>query len=286
MVDGIRSLHEGRMNEAAERLDAAIAFYERSGRKGSFESLFCWLNREYAARFKQDADAWSVTLEAYCRAVDEGQDSALRCHAGFARSRHALMRGDLDGAAQIAIETHAAWPQDEPSYQRCLAEVYMLTPQIYRGDGVRARARLTEVLRDHARFMPAQNMLGPDLLGHCAIFEVAALRRGVRGASRRRVVRWARAAELSCALGRHMAMRAAAYAADHEGEPQRALALLARAELRAAEVDQRVDVAVARYQRGIRMSGSAGQALVASAERLLAQTGAHPLLFDEDPAHR
>jgi hypothetical protein len=286
MVDGIRELHEGRVDTASEQLDAAIAFYESSGRKGSFEHLFCWLNREYAARFKQEVRAWTATLDACRLAMEDGQDSALRCHVGFARVRNAIMRGDLYEAAQVARDTHASWPQDEPSFQRCVAEIHMLAPEIYGGDGVRARARLQSILRNHAHFMPTSNMLGADVLSHCAIFEAAALRRGVRGASRRRIARWARTAELSCAMNRHMAMRAAAYAADYDGEPQQALALLARAELRAAEVDQRIDVAIARHQRGVRLRGAEGHALVESAARLLEEAGAHPLLLAEDPARR
>ncbi|HEX6239781.1 MAG TPA: hypothetical protein VFZ61_02760, partial [Polyangiales bacterium] len=286
MVRGVHALHEGQFAAAAQHLDAAIAFYVANGRRGSFEHLYCWLYRQYAAHQRQDTSAWRPVLEATGREIEDGHESALRCHVGIARTRLELVTGHVEEARRVGRETLLTWPQDEPSYQRFLMRLGMLTPEIYVGDGVRARADLNELLREHARFLPTYNMLGPDLLSHLAIFEAEALRRGVSGASRRKVEAWARRAEQACPMGRHMAMRAAAYAADYTGEPGDALRWLERAESRAAEVGQTIDVAVARYQRGLRLGGAQGTTLVQSAEQLLAETHAHPMLLQEDPARR
>jgi hypothetical protein len=97
----------------------------------------------------------------------------------------------------------------------------------------------------------------------------------------------AKRAEKSTPLGRHMAIRAAAYAADYVGSPpEKALGILLRAERLAERVNQRMDIAIARYQRGIRIGGSEGEGLIASARALMQEAGAHPLLLEEDVARR
>jgi hypothetical protein len=220
------------------------------------------------------------------RLTDEGQDSVLRCEVAFARTRFALMSGDLEQASRLCRQARDAWPKAEMSYQSYVLEFYLLAPEVYQTDGIEAREHFLQILKKYARLRPGAGMFGGDMLSHLAWFEAAALRRGLPDASYEKVERLAARAEEACPLGRHMAMRALAYAADYQGKPEQALVQLARAEQRALEVGQMIDVAVARYQRGIRLLGSQGKALVSEAEKILAATGAHPILLHEDPARR
>jgi hypothetical protein len=218
--------------------------------------------------------------------TDEGQDSVLRWEVAFARNRLALMMGDLEEASRLGRKARDAWPKGEMSYQSYVLDFYLLAPEIYQTDGLAARERFQQMLKKYARLRPGAGMFGGDMLSHLAWFEAVALRRGLPDASYEKVEKLARRAETACPMGRHMAMRALAYAADYIGKPEDSLVHLARAEQRAAEVNQMIDVAVARYQRGIRLLGSEGAALVREAEQILAATGAHPVLLHEDPARR
>jgi serine/threonine protein kinase len=286
MIRGVCALHVGDWTRARMSFDTALAFYESIGRSGTFEHLFCWIQRQYTDRFCQDVNAWTRTLETVQRLIEGGQDSVLRCEIAFARTRHALFRGDVEGARSLIRQARAVWPNEQSSYQSCDLDFFQLAPDVYTTDGVEARQRAHEIVQTYARLDPTGGMYGVDILSHLAWFEAAALRRGVKDASYRRVTAWARQAERACPLGRHMALRAVAYAADYVGKPESALELLSHAEQCATAVDQPIDVAIARYQRGLRLRGSEGQTLVRQAQELLVGTGAHPMLLDEDPARR
>jgi hypothetical protein len=82
------------------------------------------------------------------------------------------------------------------------------------------------------------------------------------------------------------AWRARAYAADATGHPERALALLERAEREAGSFNQQLDLAIARYQRGRRLGGDRGAELVAQAERITEDQGGGPSLLEEDAGLR
>jgi eukaryotic-like serine/threonine-protein kinase len=285
-IRGMQALHVGDWTRARDAFEKSIDFYEAIGRKLCFEHLYCWIQLQFADRFSQNLPLWSRTLDTVQQLTDEGQDSVLRWEVAFARNRFALMMGDLEEASRLGRKARDAWPKAEMSYQSYVLDFYLLAPEIYQTDGVAARERFQQVLKKYARLRPGAGMFGGDMLSHLAWFEAAALRRGLPDASYKKIEQLSRRAENACPLGRHMAMRALAYAADYVGKPEDSLVQLARAEQRAAEVNQMVDVAIARFQRGIRLLGSEGKALVREAEQILAATGAHPVLLHEDPARR
>jgi hypothetical protein len=124
-------------------------------------------------------------------------------------------------------------------------------------------------------------MYGGDGAALAALCEARALRANDHKASARRVRRFARIAAPAPPLGLTRATRALAYLAEHEGNAHEALRLLEQAEKDATSLEQRVDAAVARYQRGLRIGGDAGDALVRSARQQVMAAGGGAHLLDE-----
>jgi hypothetical protein len=287
MVQGVRATVGGEWDESARALERSSEFYEAIlGRKGSFEHQFTWVLRMHNEQHRQDLAELERTLRGFRIAAEHGQDSAVECHLNFATSVLELGKGNPRGALELAVEARNAWPQDEPSFQRFLSHFYVLAPERFLSNGVEAWRRLRETVRTHARFMPLRNMLAPDVISHLALFEAMAVRAGAPDAAYGSVSRLARVAARATPLGRHLALRAAGYAADYVGRPAEALRWLAQAEAMALAAGQRIDVAVARYQRGIRLGGDEGRTLCTNASELLRRTGAHPMLLHEDIARR
>jgi hypothetical protein len=77
-----------------------------------------------------------------------------------------------------------------------------------------------------------------------------------------------------------------AYAEDARGESGRAIALLERAEREATAREQRVERAIAKYQRAKRIGGSEGARLAAAARDDLGKAGAKESVLEEDAGGR
>ena len=116
--------------------------------------------------------------------------------------------------------------------------------------------------------------------------EANALRSGDPGATARRCRRFAARARGAAPFFHCLAWRALAYVADATGRPEQALTHLARAEREAELFGQRIDVAIARHQRGLRLGGDEGAALQQQARALLAELGAGEQLLAEDAGQR
>lgn len=80
------------------------------------------------------------------------------------------------------------------------------------------------------------------------------------------------------------ARRALAYAEDVKGRPEHALQQLELAEREATEHGRPIDLAIARHQRGRRLGGDEGRALMASAAAVVGAAGGSSRVLDEDPA--
>jgi hypothetical protein len=115
-----------------------------------------------------------------------------------------------------------------------------------------------------------------------ALVEAVALRAGDRDASPRWIRKCARLAELGPPYATTRAIRALAYLADAQGRPERAISELSRAEKEAERHGQRIDVAIARYQRGLRLSGDEGAALAAESRAVIEQLGLKTQCLEED----
>jgi serine/threonine protein kinase len=278
--------HHGRWQEAFRAFDDTINAYEAAGYKGSYEYQSPMLHRVLVARHHQHVPTFERKIHELRPVVLACQDSGLRCYLDGNEALLRLVQGDPREAREIAKGACDHWPSEEPSLQRFISEMRMLSPEAYLGDGVEAHRRMRAALRIHARSWPMRNMIAGDVLSHAAIFEAMALHARSPDASYERLQKLASAAERATPLGRHMAVRAAAYGADYMGKPDAAIALLVRAEQLATRVDQPIDIAVARYQRGIRLGGAEGAELVSNARAMMQAAGAHPLLLEEDVARR
>jgi hypothetical protein len=70
--------------------------------------------------------------------------------------------------------------------------------------------------------------------------------------------------------------------ADSESHPDRAIAELSRAENEAARWGQWIDVAIARYQRGLRLGGDEGEALKNESRAAIERRGLRTQCLEED----
>jgi tetratricopeptide (TPR) repeat protein len=279
--------HQGRWPEAFRAFDDTILAFEEAGFKGSYEYQSPMLHRVLVGRHQQHIPTYERCVNDLRPVVLACQDSGLRCYLEGNDALVRLCKGDPAEARRIANAASSQWPSGEPSLQRFVCEMRILSPEVYLGNGAAAHVRMKAALRANARAWPTRNMLASDVLSHAAIFEAMALHARMPDASYASVETLAKRAEKSTPLGRHMAIRAAAYAADYVGSPpEKALGILLRAERLAERVNQRMDIAIARYQRGIRIGGSEGEGLIASARALMQEAGAHPLLLEEDVARR
>jgi hypothetical protein len=119
----------------------------------------------------------------------------------------------------------------------------------------------------------------------CAMAEVLALRVGDPEASPRRARRFAQIASTSPPITATTHLRALAYLEEHLGHPEAAIDLLARAEAEAAALDQRIDLAIARNARALRIGGDEGAALAESARAIATTTGFDVRLLASETAH-
>jgi hypothetical protein len=283
---GVAAQRDGRWSDGSDALDRAVQELDRQGVEGTFEHMMALVHRTQLDLFAQNLTALERSL-ARLRAATHGTgDSATRCHLVFIEALRLICRGQFQDAADLAQELAESWQMDQPSYQRFIVSAFVALTRIYLGDPARARRELAGALRRERAFRPLQSMYGGLYGAVCALAEASALRLGDRQASARRCRRYAALAREATPMWTAGAWRARAYAADAGDRPERALALLEQAEAEAAQFGQQLDVAVARYQRGLRLGGDAGAGLQQEARQLVQQIGAGVELLDEDPGHR
>ncbi len=168
----------------------------------------------------------------------------------------------------------------EPTFSYLLGTVLGSHGELYWGDPVETRRENAEVLRQGRMFRPFSSYFAGTLAAMTALVEAAALRAGDRGASRRRIARWARLARRAPPIFSAGAIRAQAYVTDRT---DRAVALLREAEELADRYDNRISRAIARYQLGRRIGGDEGAELEAAAHADLDSVGADAQILRECP---
>src|SRR5262249_2924309 len=126
---------------------------------------------------------------------------------------------------------------------------------------------------------------GPFLIT-AALVEANALRSGDSGASARKVEQLADRIDRAPPLVAGASWRARAYAADARGRREDALRFLERSEIEAAKHERKLDVATARYQRGLRIGGDEGRALIDGARASVRAAGIAERLLEEDAGLR
>ena len=283
---GVAAQRDGRWADGVAALDEVVDELERQGVQGTFEHLMALVHRTQLDLFGQDMAALEGSLARLRAAVHGTGDSAMRCHLVFCEALRALLLGELERCAELGRDLAARWQMDQPSYQRFIVSMMLAAPALYRSDCVETRRELARVLRRDRAFRPLKTMYGGLYAAFLALAEVNALRSGDGDASARRCQRYAALAREATPELHVAAWRARAYAEDARGRPERALALLEQAEQEAARFGQQIDVAVARYQRGRRLGGDAGQALIQQARSAMERLGAGTGMLEEDAGLR
>ena len=279
-VTGLTALREAAWTTAVDALERAIALVERKAMTGSHGHLYLLVTRAEVEVWRQDMLAHELQHRRLRAAARGTSDGAMRFQLAFGDATVALGRGDFAATTAIVERLDREWTSDVPTAQRLLIDLGMLRARTLGDDPVAARVAAARLLRDNARFRPLRTMYASAVASLCAMAEVAALRAGDREASARSVRRFVSVARQAPPLGVGGAIRALAYLEEHEGRPERALALLEEAEAEALARGQRIDVAVARHERGRRLGGDAGDALIRDAASIAQAAGFSARLLD------
>ncbi len=256
---GVAAQRDGRWEEAVAGLDEGIAHLERGGMSGTFEHMLALVHRTQIDIFAQRMETLDQAIARFRGAARDSDDSAIRCHVGFALAMAAQLRGDFEAMAAVAEPLAATWSVEEPTFQKILAEVIRAVPTARMGGAAECRLRLEAAFHEARRFRPLATMYGGNLAAAWAYVEAAAVRSGDRRASARRVRRLFRSIEAAPPLGVGHGWRALAYVADAGGRPDEAVAVLRRGRARAEDLGLRVDGAIYDYQLGRRLRGGRGR---------------------------
>jgi len=286
---GIDALRDGRWDEARAVLDRGDERLVHAGAEGTFTHLLGSLHRAEVDFFAEDIPRATASLLHLRRIARGGDATAIGCHVDALSVVLDVYRGRFDEARATARAAEAQFPRDIPVLQAFNARLMAIVPEAYAGDAARlaeARRRAASALHEYRRFRPLSNMFAGVFAGFAALVEAGALRTGDPGASFARVRALARKAAGAPPFLAMGAVRALAYAWDARGRPARALDMLLEAERGALAVGQRVGAAVARFQRGSRIGGDEGEALVATARALCLEAGASETILHEDAGRR
>jgi len=279
-IRAVQCQHSGWFVEGRALADDALAVLEHAGLAGTFDHLFGFVHRAQLDWYSQDLRAFGATLARLRSAVRTAGTTAMHCHLAFLQSVYATYTGDLQTASGWRAELLATLPRDEWTFQRTLFAVWHPLALAV-DDPVRIRIAVARALHEGRAHRLLATMYGGTIAAGLALVEALALRCGDREASARRIRRWADLCRRAPPFAVTGGIRAEAYAEDSLGRPAHALALLHEAEQEALRWNQHVDVAIARFQRGVRVGGDEGHALRVDAERLISESGASELLLHD-----
>lgn len=284
-LGGYDRMRRGRLEEAATEMRRAADLLEEGGLEGTFEHGTALTVAANAIAALQRLDA----LEPACRRLRlmerDVPDSAFRCHVAFADAILLTMQGRAAEGLRRVDGVAAEWPDDPPTIQRFLFPLHRAIPLLALARPAEARDGLIDGIRRNRRYRPLHTAYGPFAAATLAIADARALRAGDSHASLRRIRKHARLAIDGVPMWTNAAHRALAYASDARGDRPAALAHLERAEAAARRWDHRLDLQIARYQRGRRLPAPEGPRLMADAREAFLSEGADPALLDEDPGH-
>ena len=282
LLDAVLALRDGDSDRARTTADAGLAILEARGMRGSHTHLFGLGMRASVERLRQNVFSFEQQLRRMRLAAREGGDVATDSTMRIAEAHIQYLRGDFAGALRTIVALDASWPAEIQLSQRGAIGVEATFLRLALGDVRGARDERERLLRTYSATAILGNMFAGNTASKWALCEVLALKLGEPGASARKARSYIAMAERAPPLLATGAIRASAYLEEHMGQADAALALLARADEEATRAGQPVEAGIARYQRGRRMGGDEGAALVTSARALLVEAGASERLLDED----
>lgn len=279
MIEGCQTMRCGAFDRAATLLDQVVQGLRDGGSAGTFEHLYTLTQCMMLDAARQDFPSLSERVGRARAAMRDVHDSALRVSIECMDMWADAFRGNLDRASEKAAVVRSLLPGDHPTIQRLVTDFLGMLPDLYLTDCRSLRVRVREALRRGRRFSPMNQWSTSTFAAIAALVEANALRAGDPDASTRRVEHFARIVDRSAVTLPGASWRARAYAADARGKRDEALGLLERAETTSLSYRQRVDAAIARYQRGRRLGDDE---LTRSAVRWVEQAGSAPAILRED----
>lgn len=283
-VQGLIELRKGNWAVAQGTLDRAAAAFEKTN--ASTERLMSASWSMMADAYRQDLPAMRRHLAWFSQYLLELDGGIIAAHVELLRGYSLFLEGDPMASREGVQRIVNMYSGRRPNVQRAGAELYRFLPDIYRDVSSKSLQGLHATIRTVRPFRFFDTMYAGPYAMIASLIEANALRCGVPNASRRRLEHYAKIVDQAPPLVAGASYRARAYAEDAAGRPERALEHLATAEKLALRFDRRLDVAIARFQRGLRLGGSEGAALQASAREAIRQAGSRELLLHEDAALR
>lgn len=257
-----------------------------AGLMGTYEYMRVVYHQTMASYFQTDLEGLEANLVRWRAASADADNLATRSNRAILEAIQRVQQGRLHEAREQLLGVASAYPPDHLNLQRDAMFFMSNLPDVFDQDCREARRRLAALTAMHRSFRGLNDMYASIYAGVGALVEANALRSGDPGASRFLVHLYAARARDAPPLRPGWAIRAEAYAADATGDPELALAYLQEAEDTAARYDQRLEVAVARYQRGLRLGGDEGRDLRTRAEATVSELGVAPILLQEDVGYR
>jgi hypothetical protein len=278
-LDACDLLRAGQFEGAARGLDESLAILEGGGIYGSLEHLYLLILRCAVETARQRIGPLQIQHRRLVAAYTEVGGSTVAAQVALFGAARAFLLGRRDEARRILTDFAADWPAEPLTAQRVLIGLIQGMTDIDAHEPAEVRRRLRAVVETDRRFRLLSSMDCASYWSIVGLVEARAILAGDRAASRRVVERAAARALAAPPLGAGRALRARAYVAR---TPEKQVALLLEAERESLRWDQRVDVAIARHQRGKRLGGVEGARLRGEAREILHEVGVPNHWLDED----
>ncbi len=283
-VRGVREMRRGGWRDARAAFETAAEIFRESTGTTEVTMARSWLMM--MAAHMQDMDEARRHRDWFLHHADDCGGTLFLVHIALVDGYIRMLEGRFDEGFDTVTRGAEHFDDDPPNAQRAALLVYRYGARVYASDPIRARRELTEMRERTRRFRFMSTMYAGTYGVLFALIEANALRAGDREASARRIEAWSRVIDRSPPLWAGGARRARAYAADALGRREEALEQLRVAEREAARYERRVDVAIARWQRGRRIGGDEGAALCREARDIVAALAVSPLVLEEDAGLR
>jgi tetratricopeptide (TPR) repeat protein len=277
---GLAALRRGAWTESKASLGRAGAAFEHAD--GTTERMMAASWAMMSDAYAQDLPAMKADIAWFDQRLSGAGEMIIITHVELLKAYAHVLDGRFDDAVAATERRAAMFGEERPNAQRAAALLYRHLPAIYSTDGHVARRAFTSALAASRRHRFFGTLFAGPFAGIGALLEANALRTGDRDASARRVEKLARILDAAPPLMAGMSWRARAYSADAAGRAALALQHLERAEQEARRFGRSIDVAIARFQRGLRVGGETGASWMSEARAMLRPLGASEALLRED----
>jgi tetratricopeptide (TPR) repeat protein len=279
-VELVRAIHEGRWDDGLRMSEPIEIALRNEGLEGSHDHLLLLTHRFQVAWFAQRVPEINDALSRYRAAARGRTDSAMRCFVLLAEADQSMVMGRVAEASEQLKRARDSFAGDEWTFPRFQCAAARAPLVALRGDPLEARRELAEALRRGRHFHVFDSMYAANLAAKCSVVEFAALKAGDPLASPRRIARWSKLCVNRPPLAVGYGLRVPAYLAALQGRREEAILRLARAEAYAHHYDQKIDLALARHQRGRLLGGPRGERLIGEAHEMMRAAGGAEVLFE------